>query len=193
MRSVCVYCGSNPGNRPAYRDAAVALGELLATSRTRLVFGGGAVGLMGVVAGAAMAAGGEVVGVIPAALDRREIANRAVTELRVVDSMHERKALMAELSDGFVALPGGIGTFEELFEVWTWAQLGIHVKPVGLLDVAGFYAPLLAFLRHAVDEGFLRPKHLDLLVVDDDPARLLDRMRTHRPPPIEKWLDLPEA
>lgn len=193
MRSVCVFCGSNPGTRPEYRAAAEATGELLARSGLRLVFGGGAIGLMGAVAAAAMRAGGEVVGVIPAALDRREIANRAVTELRIVDTMHERKAMMAELSDGFVALPGGLGTFEELFEVWTWAQLGIHAKPVGLLNVACFYDPLLAFLAAAAGEGFLRPEHLDLLVAEAEPARLLERMRDHRPPAVEKWLELPEA
>jgi len=193
MRSVCVFCGSNPGGDPAYRAAAVALGEHLARAGVRVVFGGGAIGLMGVVAAAAMGAGGEVIGVIPAALDRREIANRAVTELHIVETMHERKAMMAELSDGFVALPGGLGTFEELFEVWTWAQLGIHDKPVGLLNVANFYDPLLAFLAHAVDAGFLRRQHLDLLTADTDPTRLIDRMRAHRPPPVEKWLDLPEA
>ena len=193
MRSVCVFCGSNPGTRPEYRAAAEATGELLAWSGVRLVFGGGAIGLMGAVAAAAMRAGGEVIGVIPAALDRRKIANRAVTELHVVETMHQRKAMMAELSDGFVALPGGLGTFEELFEVLTWAQLGIHAKPVGMLDVAGFYGPLLAFLASAVDEGFLRPEHLGLLVSATDPARLIDRMRSHTPPAVEKWLDLPEA
>lgn len=193
MRSVCVFCGSNPGARPEYRAAAEAMGEHLARSGVRLVFGGGAIGLMGAVAAAAMRARGEVVGVIPAALDRREIANRAVTELHIVDTMHERKAMMAELSDGFVALPGGLGTFEELFEVLTWAQLGIHAKPVGALNVADFYDPLLAFLASAVGEGFLRSQHLDLLVSETDPARLIERMREHRPPAIEKWLDLPEA
>ena len=193
MRSVCVFCGSNPGTRPEYRAAAEATGELLARSEVRLVFGGGAIGLMGAVAAAAMRAGGEVVGVIPAALDRREIANRAVTELHIVETMHERKAMMAELSDGFVALPGGLGTFEELFEVWTWAQLGIHAKPVGLLNVAGFYDPLLTFLTSAAGEGFLRPQHLDLLVSETEPDRLIERMRDHRPPPVEKWLELPEA
>lgn len=193
MRSVCVFCGSNPGTRPEYRAAAEATGEHLARTGVRLVFGGGAIGLMGAVAAAAMRAGGEVIGVIPAALDRREIANRAVTELHVVDTMHERKAMMAELSDGFVALPGGLGTFEELFEMLTWAQLGIHAKPVGILNVAGFYDQLIGFLTSAVDEGFLRPRHLDLLVSETDPARLLDRMRAHRPPAVEKWLDLPES
>ena len=193
MRSVCVFCGSNSGTRPEYRAAAEATGEHLARTGVRLVFGGGAVGLMGVVAAAAMRAGGEVIGVIPAALDRREIANRAVTELHIVETMHERKAMMAELSDGFVALPGGLGTFEELFEVWTWAQLGIHAKPVGLLNVAGFYDALLTFLASAVDEGFLRAQHLDLLVSETEPARLIERMRAHRPAPVEKWLELPEA
>ena len=193
MRSVCVFCGSNPGTRPEYRASAEATGELLARSGVRLVFGGGAIGLMGAVAAAAMRAGGEVVGVIPAALDRREIANRAVTELHIVDTMHERKAMMAELSDGFLALPGGLGTYEELFEVWTWAQLGIHAKPIGLLNVAGFYDPLLTFLASAAGEGFLRPEHLDLLVAETDPTALIERMRDHRPPAVEKWLELPLA
>lgn len=193
MRSVCVFCGSNPGTRPEYRASAEATGELLARSGVRLVFGGGAIGLMGAVAAAAMRAGGEVVGVIPAALDRREIANRAVTELHIVDTMHERKAMMAELSDGFIAFPGGLGTYEELFEVWTWAQLGIHAKPIGLLNVAGFYDPLLTFLASAAGEGFLRPEHLDLLVAETDPTSLIERMRDHRPPAVEKWLELPEA
>ena len=193
MRSVCVFCGSNPGTRPEYRASAEATGELLARSGVRLVFGGGAIGLMGAVAAAAMRAGGEVVGVIPAALDRREIANRAVTELHIVDTMHERKAMMAELSDGFLALPGGLGTYEELFEVWTWAQLGIHAKPIGLLNVAGFYDPLLTFLASAAGEGFLRPEHLDLLVAETDPTSLIERMRDHHPPAVEKWLELPEA
>ena len=193
MRSVCVFCGSNPGTRPEYRASAEATGELLARSGVRLVFGGGAIGLMGAVAAAAMRAGGEVVGVIPAALDRREIANRAVTALHIVDTMHDRKAMMAELSDGFLALPGGLGTYEELFEVWTWAQLGIHAKPIGLLNVAGFYDPLLTFLASAAGEGFLRPEHLDLLVAETDPTALIERMRDHRPPAVEKWLELPLA
>ena len=162
---------------------------MLAGEGIRLVYGGGRVGLMGVIADAAMAAGGEVIGIIPAALDRREIANRAVTELHVVGSMHERKALMNKLSDGFIALPGGYGTFEELCEMLTWAQLGIHAKPVGLLDVAGYYQPLLTLLDHAVAERFLHPDHRALLLSDTESFRLLDRMRAFRPPETAKWLE----
>jgi uncharacterized protein (TIGR00730 family) len=190
LQSICVFCGSNAGRTPAYAEAATALGETLGRAGIRVIYGGGSVGLMGAVASAAMRAGGEVIGVIPHALDRREIADRSITELRVVETMHERKALMAELSDGFIALPGGLGTFEELFEVLTWAQLGIHAKPVGLLDVAGYYDALFRFLDHAVAEEFLRPIHLDLLVHADTVDELLDRMRSHVPPAVEKWLAL---
>ena len=192
-QSICVFCGSNAGVTPVYAEAATALGETLARQDIRVVYGGGSVGLMGALASAAMRAGGEVIGVIPAALDRREIADRSITELHVVQTMHERKALMAELSDAFIALPGGYGTFEELFEVVTWAQLGIHQKPIGLLNVAGYYDPLLAFLAHAVETGFLRPQHLDLLVHADAIDALLDRMRTHAPPAVEKWLTLKQG
>ncbi|HEX2643195.1 MAG TPA: TIGR00730 family Rossman fold protein, partial [Thermoanaerobaculia bacterium] len=145
-------------------------------------------GLMGEVADAALAAGGEVIGVIPYALEAREVGHRGLTEMHVVDSMHERKARMADLSDGFLALPGGIGTLEELFEVWTWGQLGLHAKPCALLDVAGYYSPLLAFLDRTVDEGFLRPAHRAVLLVDADPEALLDRMAGFTPPAVEKWI-----
>jgi uncharacterized protein (TIGR00730 family) len=192
LKSICVYCGSNTGNRPEYIDAARSLGALLADEGITLVYGGGRVGLMGVIADAVLAAGGEVIGIIPAALDRREIANRAVTELHVVGSMHERKALMNELSDGFIALPGGYGTLEELCEMLTWSQLGIHAKPVGLLDVAGFYQPLLTLLDHAVAERFLHPDHRALLLSDTESLRLLDRMRAFTPPETAKWLELGE-
>ena len=189
MRTICVYCGSNPGNRSEYAAAAQALGRLLVDEGIRLVYGGGRVGLMGVIAEAVMAAGGEAIGIIPAALDRREIAHRGVTELRIVGSMHERKALMNELSDGFIALPGGFGTFEELCEMLTWSQLGIHDKPVGLLNVTGFYDPFLRLLDHAVAERFLHPDHRSLLLSDIDALTLLDRMRAFVPPATPKWLD----
>ncbi|MEP6954431.1 MAG: TIGR00730 family Rossman fold protein [Solirubrobacteraceae bacterium] len=176
LRSICVFCGSNPGTDTAYVAAAGAAGEELAARGIRVVFGGGRVGMMGALADAALAAGGEVIGVIPRDLMEREIGHTALDDLRVVGSMHERKALMAELSDAFIALPGGIGTLEELFEVYTWAQLGLHAKPIGLLDVAGFYAPLAGFLDHVVDEGFLRAKTRGALAVAGDLDALLATM-----------------
>jgi uncharacterized protein (TIGR00730 family) len=193
LRRVCVYAGSSPGARPVYRAAAQELGRLLAADGIGVVYGGGNVGLMGALADAAMEAGGEVTGVIPRALLEREVGHRGVTSLRVVASMHERKALMAELADGFVALPGGIGTLEELVEMHTWAQLGFHVKPIGVLDVAGFYRPLAAFLDHAVTERFLRPEHRATLLIDDEPTALLQRMQAWEPPAVEKWIDRESA
>ncbi len=178
---VCVFCGSSDGARPEYLQAARAVGAGLAGRGVGIVYGGAHVGMMGALADAALAAGGEVVGVIPRTLWDREVAHTGITSLRVVTTMHERKALMAELSDAFLALPGGIGTLEELFEVWTWAQLGIHAKPVALLDVAGYYAPLVAFLDSSVAEGFVRPAQRAALLVDDSPARLLDRLAPHSP------------
>ena len=172
-KRICVFCGSSPGRGDTYRDAAARLGRLLAESGIGVVYGGASVGTMGVVADAALGAGGEVVGVIPQALVDREVAHTGLTDLHVVADMHERKALMAELSDGFIALPGGAGTLEELFEVWTWAQLGLHTKPIGLLDVAGFYEPLAVLLDHMVAEGFLAATNRDLVVRDPDPAALL--------------------
>jgi uncharacterized protein (TIGR00730 family) len=189
LRRICVYAGSSPGARPIYADAARDLGRLLAERGIGVVYGGGNVGLMGELADAAMEAGGEVTGVIPRALLEREVGHRGVTALRVVESMHERKALMADLSDGFVALPGGIGTLEELVEMHTWAQLGFHVKPIGVLDVAGFYRPLTAFLDHAVAERFLRPEHRATLLVDESPGALLERMAVWEAPAVEKWID----
>lgn len=189
MRRVCVFCGSSPGANPIYLAAAQAMGRTLAGRGLGLVYGGGSVGLMGAVADAALAAGGEVVGVIPRALQLRELAHARLTALHVVGSMHERKARMAELSDGFIALPGGMGTLEELAEMLTWAQLGLHARPVGLLDVGGYFAPLIAFFDHAVAEGFLRPEHRRLLVVGEDPGTLLDRFASWQPPPVERWID----
>ncbi|HUA94135.1 MAG TPA: TIGR00730 family Rossman fold protein [Acidimicrobiales bacterium] len=181
MRSVCVFCGSSPGGGPAYAAEARELGALLANRGLRLVYGGAHVGSMGALADAALAAGGEVVGIIPRHMARQEVAHEGLTELRVVSSMHERKAMMAELSDAFIALPGGLGTLEELAEILTWAQLGLHRKPVGLLDRSGFYDPLLRFLDHAVSEGFVRPRHRDLLLARRSPDQLLGVMASWRP------------
>ena len=169
MKSVAVFCGSSKGRNGLYAAAAEELGRLLALRGTTLVYGGGNIGLMGVLARAALCAGGRVVGVIPEHLAAYEVALPEATEMRVVSSMHERKALMADLSEAFLALPGGLGTLEEFFEVWTWAQLGLHRKPLGLLDAGGFFGPLVRFLDHAVSEGFVRPVHRQLVVVDSDP------------------------
>jgi len=176
LRRVCVFCGSSTGTDPVYAEAARAMGAALAAGGVELVYGGGAVGLMGILADAVMAAGGRVTGVIPVGLFSREVRHDAVTELHEVASMHERKALMYELSDAFVALPGGLGTLDELFETLTWAQLGLHSKPVGLLDVDGYYDPLLAFLRHATDAGFVKERHLTMLLSDASPDALLSRL-----------------
>ena len=189
LNSVCVFCGSSRGSNPAYSAAAAELGATLARSGRRLVFGGGHVGLMGVVADAALAEGGTVIGVMPRHLVDREIAHVRLTELRVVESMHQRKAMMAELSDAFVVLPGGVGTLEEFFEVWTWGQLGLHVKPYGLLDVEGYFSPLLAFLDHAVAQQFVRAEHREMLNVDGSVSRLLERLAAHRTPVVPKWID----
>lgn len=193
MKRVCVFCGSSPGARPSYRDAAVRLGAAIAARGLGLVYGGAHVGLMGVVADAALAARGEVIGVLPRALEARELAHRGLSELHVVESMHERKARMAELSDCFIALPGGVGTLEETFEAWTWTQLGLHAKPCALLDVDGYYAPLQTFLEGAVTERFVRSEHRAMLLVDDDPERLLDALAAWRAPIVEKWLDRDET
>jgi len=193
LRRVCVFCGSSPGTRPEYAAAAREMGTQLAARGIGLVYGGGRVGLMGAVADAAMAAGGEVIGVIPHGLMVREVGHSAITELRVVRSMHERKAVMADLSDAFVALPGGFGTLEEYFEVLTWAQLGIHPKPCGLLDVEGYYGPLLAMLDHAVAEGFVRREHRASVLRAATPERMLERLAGFEPPPVPRWLDRAET
>ena len=194
MRRVCVFCGASSGRSPAYADAARELGAELAGRGLGLVYGGGRVGLMGAVADATLAAGGEVVGVIPQELVDRELAHRGVTELRVVGSLHERKALMAELADAFVALPGGFGTLDELLEQLTWSQLGLHTKPVGLLDVAEYWRPLIELARHATDEGFVREADLASIAVAAEAGALLDRLermtREERPRP--KWTRPPE-
>lgn len=190
---VCVFCGASPGVLPIYRTAAHAFGALLAAQQVELVYGGAAIGLMGAVADGVLAGGGHVIGVIPRALTGREVAHGGLPDLRVVESMHERKALMADLSDGFVALPGGIGTLEELFEVWTWSQLGLHQKPCALLDVQGFYAGLASFMDHVVAQGFLKPVHRATLIVESEPTRLLERMRSYRPGSVTKWIEPSDA
>ena len=190
LRRICVYCGSTTGTRPTFAMAAAGLGQLLAREGVGIVYGGASVGLMGIVADAALAAGGEVIGVLPDKLFEREVAHAGLTELHLVSSMHERKALMSELADAFVALPGGYGTIEEVVEAVTWTQLGIHSKPVGLLDVDGYFEHLVAFLDRGVADGLLRPESRELLLCDDDPARLLERLRSEPTPPIE-WTDPP--
>ena len=180
MKSVCVYCGSNSGRLDAYASAARALGQTLVARNIRLIYGGSHLGMMGVVADEVLRLGGQAIGVIPESLVQKEVAHRNLTELRITQSMHERKALMAELSDGFVALPGGVGTLEEIFEVWTWAQLGLHHKPCGLLNVEGYFDSLIAFLDHAVAERFVKSPHRSLLIVENDPQRLLDRFAGRR-------------
>ena len=189
MERVCVFCGSSEGSRPEYAEAARRMGEELAYRGIGLVYGGGRVGLMGAVADAALAAGGRVVGVIPDALVSREVGHGGLTEMHVVGSMHERKKLMADLSDGFVALPGGYGTLEEFFEVLSWSQLSIHSKPCALLDVAGYWEPLIALFDQTVAEGFVRPDHRSLVLAGEDPGKLLDRMEGHVPPFEKKWPD----
>ena len=184
MRRICVFCGSSMGVRPHYAEAAAAMGRQIAERGLELVYGGGNVGLMGIMADSALAAGGKVIGVIPEALMKWEVGHLDLTQLHVVPSMHERKALMAELSDGFIALPGGIGTMEELFEVWTWGQLGMHPKPLGFLDVAGYYGHLHTFLDHMAAEGFLRERHRAMVAVESDPAALLARFEDYAPPQV---------
>jgi uncharacterized protein (TIGR00730 family) len=193
VNSVCVYCGSSPGTDASFMDAAIACGTQVAREGLTLVYGGGKVGLMGAVADAALAAGGRVVGVIPQALVGREIAHEGLTELHVVASMHERKALMASLADAFVALPGGVGTLEELFEIWTWAHLGVHAKRCAVLDVADFWSPLLAALDGMVIEGFLRRDVRDLLIHARDVDELFARLATQEPTPAPQWLGADET
>ncbi|MFR0691029.1 TIGR00730 family Rossman fold protein [Enterobacterales bacterium AE_CKDN230030158-1A_HGKHYDSX7] len=189
MRSICVFCGASPGATPIYQEAAEALGRHLAENGIQLVYGGGAVGLMGMVANAALAAGGEVIGIIPQSLKDAEVGHQGLTRLEVVDGMHARKARMAELSDAFIALPGGLGTLEELFEVWTWGQLGYHGKPLGLLEVNGFFDPLLTFLDHLVQERFVRQPHRDMLQRAASPAELVEALAEWKPMAAPKWVD----
>jgi uncharacterized protein (TIGR00730 family) len=189
MKSVCVFCGSSPGGDPAYLAAAAAMGREIAGRGLKLIYGGAKVGLMGAVADAALAGGGEVVGVLPQALMIKEIGHPGLSRLEVVGSMHERKARMAELSDGFIALPGGAGTLEEIFEIWTWGQLGFHGKPAGFLNVAGYYDKLAGFLDHTVGEAFVKPVHRDMLIFRDAPTALLDALAAYAPPVADKWLE----
>lgn len=189
LRSICVFCGASPGASPIYQETAEALGRHLAESGIQLVYGGGAVGLMGMVANAALAAGGEVIGIIPQSLKDAEVGHSGLTRLEVVDGMHARKARMAELSDAFIALPGGLGTLEELFEVWTWGQLGYHAKPLGLLEVNGFFDPLLTFLDHLVQERFVRQPHRDMLQRAASPAELVNALAAWKPLAAPKWVD----
>lgn len=188
FRRICVFCGSNPGVNPAYKNVAAGLARLLADRRIELVYGGGNIGLMGVLADAALEAGGRVIGVIPESLMAKEVGHQGLTELRVVGSMHERKALMADLAEGFIALPGGYGTFEEFCEVVTWSQLGLHAKPCGVLNAEGYYDPLLALFDRAVKEGFLPSDNRTLVLEERDPRRLLEKMSEFRAPAVGKWI-----
>ena len=193
MRRICVYCGSSSGARPSYTEAARALGRSLARRGLGLVYGGSDVGLMGALADTVLAEGGEVIGVIPEPIVAREIAHKGLSDLRVVGSMHERKALMAELADAFIALPGGFGTLEEFCEIATWVQLGLHRKPCGILNVEGYYDGLLAFLNHAVGEGFIRPEYLAVVLTDSKPDVLLEKIASTRLPPLPKWINRGET
>jgi uncharacterized protein (TIGR00730 family) len=194
MECICVFCGASPGARPEYAQATTELARTLVADGIGVVYGGGGVGLMGVLADGVLAEGGEIIGVIPRALVDREIAHRDVTDMRVVGSMHERKALMAELADAFIALPGGLGTLEELFEVYTWAQLGLHRKPCALLNVQGYYDGVEHFLSHAVEERFLREEHREMLMVDSEPRALIERLREFEPDAaLPKWIGREET
>jgi uncharacterized protein (TIGR00730 family) len=193
VQRVAVYCASNDGARPEYLECAKTLGTLIAQRGLTVVYGGGRVGLMGALADAAMAAGGEVIGVMPHGLVQREVAHHGLTALRIVDSMHERKAMIAELADAFITLPGGLGTLEEFFETWTWAQLGVHQKPIGLFDVSGYWAPLLALLEHVDAEGFLRGNPREWLVVSDDASSMLARLQAFHAPSVRRWIRLGET
>ncbi len=188
MKKICVYCGSNPGRRPEYVAAARFLAEELLSREIGLVYGGAHVGIMGEIADTVLKGGGEVIGIMPRALVDKEVYHTGLTELVIVDSMHERKAMMADLSQGFIALPGGLGTIEELFEVLTWAQLGFHKKPCGLLNASGYYDHLSAFLDHTVAEGFVKQAHRSMLIVEKDPVALLDRFADYEPPLVNKWI-----
>jgi uncharacterized protein (TIGR00730 family) len=193
INSICVYCGSSPGRLEAYASAAVSLAESLVSRNIKLVYGGASIGIMGMVADQVLKLGGHVIGVIPKALSHKEVVHHHLTELHVTQSMHERKKLMAELSDGFIALPGGIGTLEELFEIWTWAQLGIHQKPCGLLNVEDYYDSLIQFLDHVLAEQFVKQHHHAMLIVEKNPDALLDRYVNYQPPAAKHWLSKNET
>jgi uncharacterized protein (TIGR00730 family) len=188
IKNICVYCGSSPGLNPAYTRAATMLGKTLAERDIGLVYGGAAVGIMGVVADAVLANGGKAIGVIPKALAVKEVAHEGLNELHVVESMHERKAMMADLSDGFIALPGGWGTLEEIFEILTWAQLGFHRKPCGLLNVEGYYDDLIRFLENAFTQQFVNDLYRPILITADEPAKILDQFAVYRAPAVRKWM-----
>lgn len=193
IKNICVYCGSSPGRLDLYTDTARMLATALVKRDIGLVYGGASVGLMGTMADHVLALGGRVVGVIPESLATREVAHNGLTELHITRSMHERKTLMAERADGFIALPGGIGTMEELFEIWTWAQLGLHHKPCGLLNVAGYYDPLHAFLDHTVAEGFVKPLIRNMLMVEEVPEALLSRFDAYHSPRLKQWVEEDET
>ncbi|MCT4654882.1 MAG: TIGR00730 family Rossman fold protein [Cohaesibacter sp.] len=188
MKSICVFCGSNWGNRDDYKKAATELSREIASRGYKLVYGGANVGLMGACADAALEAGGEVIGILPRALQDKEVGHTGLTELHLVDSMHERKNLMVDLSDGFISIPGGAGTMDEMFEVWTQGMLGWHEKPSALMNVAGYYDDLIAFLGKTAKEGFVRNSHLDMMIIDTDAKRILDRMESYQAPTVSKWI-----
>ena len=193
MKRICVYCGSSPGKLPQYRDAAQTLGHELAVRGIALVYGGASIGIMGTIADAVLEKGGEAFGVIPCVLANREVAHRGLNELFVVDSMHERKAKMAELSDGFIALPGGWGTIEEIFEMLTWAQLGLHEKPCGLLNISSYYDHLFTFLEHAIDQRFVQQEFRPMIMMEQSASTLLDRFQNYSAPHVKKWIGPEEA
>ena len=193
IRRICVFCGSNKGSSGEYAEAARQLGELFAREGIALVYGGGSVGLMGELADSVLASGGEAIGVIPHALWAREVGHRGLTDLRIVDTMHERKAMMADLADAFIALPGGLGTLEEIFEIWTWAQLGLHQKPLGFLDVNGFFSPLMQFIDRAVRERFVKDEYRAIAMMSSDAEALLRRFDAWQPPRVEKWITRDET
>jgi uncharacterized protein (TIGR00730 family) len=188
MKKICVYCGSSPGRRPEYIESARALAQEFVKHGIGLVYGGASVGIMGEIADTVLASGGEVIGVIPQALVDKEVSHRGLTKLHIVKSMHERKTLMADISDGFIALPGGLGTIEELFEVLTWSQLGFHKKPCALLNIEDYYNNLTSFLSHAVQEQFIKPIHHEMLLVEKSPEKLLKSMAAYQPPSADKWI-----
>lgn len=193
MKRLCVFCGSSHGRKPQYREAARQLGREMARRGIELVYGGGNIGLMGEVATAVLAAGGNVIGVLPRSMLERELAHSGIQDLRIVRTMHERKALMAQLSDGFIALPGGLGTFDELFEILTWSQLGIHDKPVGLLDVDDYFGPLWQLFEHSIQEGFVIEGHRSLLLRATDAAGLIDSFASYRSPQRRRWMDVTDT
>jgi uncharacterized protein (TIGR00730 family) len=193
MKRLCVYCGSRPGSQPAYTEAAKNLARALVNRNIEVVYGGASVGTMGVLANTVLAEGGHVIGIIPQAVLGREVVHRGLSDLRVVTSMHERKALMAELADGFIALPGGLGTLDEVFEILTWGQLGLHQKPCGLLNIRDYYRGLIDFLDHAVSEQFITDVHRAMLLVEEEPEPLLDHFERYQAPAVAKWVDRPSA